>query len=224
MKGAQPPPAVAVGPPPPSPSSRTFDANDGYARRAAVLAWQGDPRPHELPDPPPTSAVAAARAACGGRAAGGCTHCGGPLRVLLVASSRRAGCWILPGGGIEPGESDEAAAVREAHEEGGIVPAGGCAQPPVWPLAIVVNDDKRTRTRLFALRVGRLDDGGYADAGARARTWATLPEAARLLAPMPAQARCLAAAAQALGWALPPPEAAGGGAGAPGGGIPPGPG
>jgi 8-oxo-dGTP diphosphatase len=43
-------------------------------------------------------------------------------RVLLVRRGREPnrGLWALPGGRIEPGESAEAAAVREVHEETGV--------------------------------------------------------------------------------------------------------
>lgn len=38
---------------------------------------------------------------------------------LLLVRVRGRDCWELPGGGIEPGETARAAAVRELHEEGG---------------------------------------------------------------------------------------------------------
>ncbi|HVJ51393.1 MAG TPA: NUDIX hydrolase [Aliidongia sp.] len=41
-------------------------------------------------------------------------------RILLVRTSYRAG-WTLPGGGMERGESPRDAAIREAHEEIGLV-------------------------------------------------------------------------------------------------------
>jgi ADP-ribose pyrophosphatase YjhB (NUDIX family) len=43
-------------------------------------------------------------------------------RVLLVRRAKPpgAGTWTLPGGRVEPGESLEAAAVREVHEETGV--------------------------------------------------------------------------------------------------------
>lgn len=43
-------------------------------------------------------------------------------RLLLVRRARppAAGTWSLPGGRVEPGESDEAAAIREVAEETGL--------------------------------------------------------------------------------------------------------
>lgn len=47
----------------------------------------------------------------------------GTGRVLLVrrANEPGRGLWSLPGGRIEPGESEEAAVVREVREETGLV-------------------------------------------------------------------------------------------------------
>jgi 8-oxo-dGTP diphosphatase len=42
-------------------------------------------------------------------------------RVLLVKENYDRRRWSLPGGAVEPGESDEEAAIREAAEETGIV-------------------------------------------------------------------------------------------------------
>jgi 8-oxo-dGTP pyrophosphatase MutT (NUDIX family) len=42
-------------------------------------------------------------------------------RVLLVTSRRNPNRWIFPKGHIEKGESAEAAALREAREEAGVV-------------------------------------------------------------------------------------------------------
>ncbi|WP_371404710.1 NUDIX domain-containing protein [Kribbella sp. NBC_00662] len=54
-------------------------------------------------------------------------------RVLLIHAKdpqSQAECWYPVGGGVEPGESLQAAAAREAHEETGLVdlPVG----TPVW--------------------------------------------------------------------------------------------
>ena len=56
------------------------------------------------------------------------THAGGVVariisgerEYLLVEASSRRGEWVLPKGHIEPGETPEAAAVREVEEEAGV--------------------------------------------------------------------------------------------------------
>ncbi|MCC6407971.1 MAG: NUDIX domain-containing protein [Planctomycetes bacterium] len=57
-----------------------------------------------------------------------CTHAGGVVvrsspqgpRFLIVRSLKNAEHWVLPKGHIEPGETPEAAAVREVREEAGV--------------------------------------------------------------------------------------------------------
>jgi 8-oxo-dGTP pyrophosphatase MutT (NUDIX family) len=57
-----------------------------------------------------------------------CSHAGGVVarivngerEYLLVEASRVRGLWVLPKGHIEPGETPEAAAVREVEEEAGV--------------------------------------------------------------------------------------------------------
>lgn len=49
-----------------------------------------------------------------------CTGSGGYslfIQVLLVSSSRHTDKWIVPGGGMEPEEEPNVAAVREVCEE-----------------------------------------------------------------------------------------------------------
>lgn len=56
------------------------------------------------------------------------THAGGVVsrmvdgqrEYLLVEARRTPGTWVLPKGHIEPGETAEAAAVREVEEESGV--------------------------------------------------------------------------------------------------------
>lgn len=183
--------------------SRTYDP-DGYCRRAAVLAWCNA---YDMRDGASDSQCD--RATCGGASpdveqlnnSEESSSSGLSLRILLVASSRRPDCWILPGGGIDAGESESAAAVREAHEEGGAIAAVDAhGKPLVRYLATVTNEDKKTRTRLFALRVARLEDGGYEDCGRRQRMWANLQQAQLLTSVLPAQRLCFAECIRVLGW------------------------
>ena len=44
----------------------------------------------------------------------------GEREYLLVEARRHRGQWVLPKGHIEPGETPEAAAVREVEEEAGV--------------------------------------------------------------------------------------------------------
>ena len=61
--------------------------------------------------------------------------------ILLVLRSREpeAGCWTVPGGRVEPGESLEAAAVREALEETGLHIA---VDREVWSLDLANGPDE----------------------------------------------------------------------------------
>lgn len=42
------------------------------------------------------------------------------LQILLVTSSSHPDQWIVPGGGIEPDETSDVAALREVIEEAGV--------------------------------------------------------------------------------------------------------
>lgn len=62
-------------------------------------------------------------------------------KILLVLRSREpdAGCWSVPGGRVEPGESLEDAAVREAFEETGLRIA---IEREVWSLDVSNGPDE----------------------------------------------------------------------------------
>ncbi|MFJ9665569.1 (deoxy)nucleoside triphosphate pyrophosphohydrolase [Streptomyces sp. NPDC101219] len=61
-------------------------------------------------------------------------HEGRLLAARRSAPADLAGRWELPGGKVEPGESGEAAVVRELREELGIDAEVGQRVPGEWPL------------------------------------------------------------------------------------------
>lgn len=61
-------------------------------------------------------------------------HEGRLLAARRSAPAELAGRWELPGGKVEPGESQEAAVVRELREELGIDAEAGRPVPGEWPL------------------------------------------------------------------------------------------
>jgi diphosphoinositol-polyphosphate diphosphatase len=42
------------------------------------------------------------------------------FQILLVSSSRHSDQWVVPGGGVEPQETQQVAAIREVVEEAGV--------------------------------------------------------------------------------------------------------
>ena len=88
----------------------------------------------------------------------------GRLLLVLRAHPPAAGTWSLPGGRIEPGESAEAACVREVAEETGLTVAVvrhvGQVERPAPSGDTYVIDDYACRMVGGALRAG--DDAGDA--------------------------------------------------------------
>ncbi len=80
------------------------------------------------------------------------------------------GFWALPGGGLEPGETHEAAAVRELHEETGIVALGEMAciatRDVTYPWK---GRHYRSRERYYFTRVAsdRIDASGWQEGDTR---------------------------------------------------------
>jgi 8-oxo-dGTP pyrophosphatase MutT (NUDIX family) len=98
---------------------------------------------------------------------------GGEQEYLLVEARRRRGEWVLPKGHIEPGETPEAAAVREVQEEAGVC-ADVVARAGESEYAV---DGQTVRVIFFLMRyqeeAGRSED--------RTRTWHRYEDALRLL-------------------------------------------
>jgi 8-oxo-dGTP pyrophosphatase MutT (NUDIX family) len=110
-------------------------------------------------------------------AGGSATHAGGIVyrrtdrgpEYLIVRARRDPTAWVLPKGHIEPGETPEAAAVREVEEE------AGCVATIVAPLGRLVFGSVHTRIYLmrFEREVGS-DEG-------RELFWGSAEEAGKRL-------------------------------------------
>lgn len=83
----------------------------------------------------------------------------GEGRLLLIrrATEPSKGCWSLPGGRVEPGESAAEAAAREVHEETGLVVTVGAELACVTLGSYLVRDFAATAIG------GRLRAGDDAD-------------------------------------------------------------
>jgi 8-oxo-dGTP pyrophosphatase MutT (NUDIX family) len=92
---------------------------------------------------------------------------------LLVEASTTRGLWVLPKGHIEPGETAEAAAVREIEEEAG-VRATVVARAGEIEFAV---DGKLVRTIFFLMRY----EGDVGRTEQRALAWRRYEDALSLL-------------------------------------------
>lgn len=79
---------------------------------------------------------------------------GEPAKILLVRHTYISG-WYMPGGGVDPGESAQAAAIREVREETGIE----CLEPPRLH-GFYFKRDSRDHVALYIATVYR-DDGDH---------------------------------------------------------------
>jgi 8-oxo-dGTP pyrophosphatase MutT (NUDIX family) len=95
--------------------------------------------------------------------------------VLLVRAKRTPGLWIFPKGHIEPGESPEAAALRETREEAGV--DGELVGPVGAPLEFE-SGTELVRVQYFLIRA-RSEETGETDG--RVKQWFTADEALRQL-------------------------------------------
>lgn len=97
----------------------------------------------------------------------------GDVEFLLVTS--KGGNWIFPKGIVEPGESEEEAALKECREEAGV---GGRVAGVVGTY-LARKWTKECRVRLYLVEFQRELD--WEEADIRERRWATYGEASTLI-------------------------------------------
>lgn len=97
-------------------------------------------------------------------------------QVLLVSSRREPQRWIVPGGGVEPGEKADMAAIREVREEAGVLGnLGRC-------LGVFENSERGHRTSVFVLVVTEeMDEWDDSRSIGRKRKWFSVEEAVEQL-------------------------------------------
>ncbi|KAH0502625.1 Diphosphoinositol polyphosphate phosphohydrolase 3-beta [Microtus ochrogaster] len=97
--------------------------------------------------------------------------------VLLVSSSRYPDRWIVPGGGLEPEEEPDGAAVREVYEEAGVKGKLGRLLG-----VFEQNQDRKHRTYVFVLTVTELlEDWEDSVSIGRKREWFKIEDAIKVL-------------------------------------------
>jgi 8-oxo-dGTP pyrophosphatase MutT (NUDIX family) len=99
---------------------------------------------------------------------------GARLSVLLVRAKRDPTVWIFPKGHIEPGETAEAAALREVQEETGVQ---GALLGPIGDPLEFQSGHELVRVQYFLIRI--IADSGSGDG--REKRWLTFDDARRTL-------------------------------------------
>ena len=105
------------------------------------------------------------------RAACVCVRDDSEQEVLLISAGRSKGYFIVPGGGIDPGEKAVQAAVREAHEEAGV--EGRLKRL----LGVFKNERNKSKTAVYVLVVEDMDDEWMEKSMGRTRRWFHATEA-----------------------------------------------
>ena len=98
---------------------------------------------------------------------------GGQREYLIVEAARNPGVWVLPKGHIEPGETQETAAIREVEEEAGV---RAVIIAPAGESEYAVNG-KRVLTIFFLMRY----EGDTAAQEERALAWRRYEDVLHLL-------------------------------------------
>ena len=95
------------------------------------------------------------------------------LEVLMIASKSKEGRWGIPAGGLELGETDSEAALRETMEE-----AGCCPDSELLDLHVVEDDSGKTPNRThFYLAMAKLPlREEYPEVGLKERCFKSVDE------------------------------------------------
>jgi 8-oxo-dGTP diphosphatase len=94
--------------------------------------------------------------------------------VLLVTAKRNPRRWIFPKGHVEPGETAEAGALREAREEAGVI------AKPICPAGTIEHRYLGFRIRVDYFLAELRREADHPEAG-RQRRWCRLEEALKRL-------------------------------------------
>lgn len=97
-------------------------------------------------------------------------YLGAEPSLLFISSRKRTGAWMLPAGGIEEGEAEGAAAVREVWEE------AGATGSKLDHLCVLDSVDGAARTHYFTMTEVTLHDE-YPEAKERMRKWVPFSQA-----------------------------------------------
>ncbi len=103
------------------------------------------------------------------------------LEILLITPRDAPRCghlrWILPQGGVEPGQTAREAAIAEAWEEAGV---RGVASQEAFAHYEYESGTGRCRVHVFALEV-RVVEGDWPERNDRRRLWLPYEEALRAI-------------------------------------------
>ena len=105
------------------------------------------------------------------------------VEVCLI-TTLRAGKWTVPKGFIDPGDTAEETAIKEAREEAGL--HGRALGGPVG-YHDIIKDGGRYRVAVYLMQVDRVDDA-WQEQSVRQRRWTTVRQAKKLLAGRPIEA------------------------------------